>query len=1448
MHLRTFITAFSFFLACAGAQAQVVMNIDVTRRGPAVSPYQYGLFFEEINHAGEGGLYAELVRNRSFEEGTVGWTGVGIAMPKVVSTDLMNSAQRNALDLRTTKTSAEIMRGIRNEGFWGMKFVKDSVYQLSLWAKGDNDNYTGNVFGVLVKSNGKTAISDTIALEGTVYTDRWNKLTATIKATETDLSGQLLLLTSNDGHLYLDMVSLFPKTWNKRPNGLRPDLAQLLKDTKPSFLRFPGGCYVEGQNAWEETFQWKKTIGPIEQRPGHPNNNWGYWSSDGLGFDEYLQLCEDLGAAPMYVVNVGLGHGWYIPLEEIDTLVQNTLDAIEYANGDGTTKYGAMRIKNGHVAPYNLKFIEIGNENYNFSMNNNSDQSYQYPERYFKFYKAIKEKYPEIVTIGNVEAWGTDNPTWRNDYPVELVDEHYYRSHSWMRDNYRKYDNYPRNIGVYNGEYAANYGGTFGHYGNMNSALGEAVYMLGMERNSDVCRMASFAPIFTHEQDPKWNYDMIHFNSGSVFVTPSYYVQQLMANNLGTTNLLWTETGNSTVGNMNRQVGLATWDTQATFGEWSLTVGSPAGENLLTDDIGVQKKGSWTIKSDHTMQQTANGQPCQLIFDKQFSGSNYIYKVRARKDSGAEGFLILFDYQDKDNYSWWNIGGWGNSRHGVEVCQNGAKTTVAQTSGAVNIGQWYDIEIRVAGDTVTCLMDGRQIHQYVKAANRALYQSVQLDEKRMQLIVKVVNPYGKANQIVLNTKNMVLGDGSVQRLSSETGTDENSMDYPDHVKPSEPEPLVGVVKVAEGERESAVELDVPAYSLNIFRFDVLVMSNNVEPQHTSADYEEYVKEDEGMAAYLYCHMHETQEITCYALRAADGNTWNDLFDSKEVFDTKANTVTGGMRDAYICRMQSGNGFILAGTDMTSRLGWNSNHIMDLMVSPDLVHWTKNVKIDLETEENLKALSKVYPDMTPDKMTAAWAPQVIYDKETGKYVLYYSVGFPDYHRTFYQLIDEDLNILTEPRLYFDPGYDIIDNDIVWNAVDQQYTMLFKCEASNGFDRATARHLVPQEDGNAGLFGTTVWTVTPGFHIDENNQAIEGMSQWRAIGELRWRVAYINYSNGYVYRMRYMDEHGLNVDPAGHTISGKLKAQHGCVLKITQQEYDYLLTWEQVLTLLPDVKAYHAVNPTDLHREAIEKAEAALGTALPTLDENMKAMEDALKLLKQCDTDLRQLIINQVVEKGEGDLTSLIENADFSKGSQGWTREPEFTQANGEVAEFWNTNFYMAQKLEDLPNGQYELSVQSFYRDGSRSGAKDAHDKGTEQLRAILFSNGQETPVMSLFDNSVPNKFINTYGYPNDVAVANTAFNNYDLYTNTVQLEISDGTLLFGIRNYSHVSDDWCCFDNWKLKYVGPPSGIRETGSTNLNGKAPLRYDLQGKQVRKTQKGIYIEDGRKVLKEN
>ena len=1427
------------------ANAQVTMVVDATQRGSLTSPYQYGLFFEEINHAGDGGLYAELVRNRSFEEGITGWTtdnGTDVVL-SMQAEGLLNSAQGVALSLTTSNASESHLCGIRNEGFWGMKFEKNKTYKLSLWAKGNNEHYTGNLVAQLVKSDGKTVIGEA-RLQGTVYTDKWNKLTAEIQATDTDNSGQLLLLTSNNGRLSLDVVSLFPDTWKDRQNGLRPDLAQLLADTKPTFLRFPGGCYVEGQASFDYTFQWKKTIGSIEQRPGHWNLNWGYWSSDGLGFDEYLQLAEDMGAAPMFVVNVGLGHGYSIPLEDLDTLVQNTLDAIEYANGDGSTYWGAQRIKNGHPAPYNLKFIEIGNENYNFYTYNNNDQSYQYPERYYMFYKAIKEKYPEIVTIGNVEAWNTDAPTWRNDYPVELVDEHYYRTAAWMRDNYNKYDNYPRNIGVYNGEYAAN-SGDWGKYGNLNAALGEAIYMLGMEKNSDVCRMASFAPIFTHESNPKWAYDMIHFNSGSNFVTPSYHVQKLMASNLGYQNLKWTETTNTVQGTVSHQVGLATWDTQASFKDLKVTQGTMGAElyngsttiviqDVMGDASGwTDQIGNWVF-SDGIVSQTVNGEPCRNICEHFFKGSDYTMEVKARKDGGDEAFLIIFDYQDEQNYAWWNIGGWGNTKNAIEVCRNGSKTQYSNVNYSITQGEWYDLKVVVYNSSVKCYINGNLLHEFSIPSMRSLYQSCQLSEDGKEMILKVVNPNSNNQRLVVNTRNMTIANGTVVRLTSEKGTDENTMDNPDKVKPTALEPV-----------SVNSSLTIPAFSLNIFRFPVSNVGEEV-PQKTVADYAEYMREDEDKVAYLYAHMHETEEYTCYALKTKDANTWNDLLGSKEVFDTKANTVTGGMRDAFVYRLDDGNGFMLAGTDMTSRLGWESNHVMDLMLTPDLVHWTKNVKIDLETPENLQAIGNALSmNVTAETLTAAWAPQVIYDSKTNKYVLYYSVGIKgDKHYIFYQLIDADLNILTEPRVYFAPGYDVIDADIVYNAVDRQYQMLFKCESTNGFDRATAKLLVPEE----GATGTTVWTLTPDFHVGENNQSIEGMTQWRPIGELKWNLSYINYTGGYHYRLRHMDEHGLNVELAGHDISGNVRAQHGSILKLTQKEYDFLVNWDKVSTLLPAVKAFNTVQPTEQHKAAIEAAGHALATTT-TFDENATAMAEALKLLEDCPTDTRQILIDKVVKNGSGDLTALIVNADFSEGTKGWTCPRGFTAANGNVAEFYDKPFDYWQDIQGLPNGEYEIGVQAFYRNGGTTGnpvkgeptAYERYVDGSEQLLAMIYANNEMLPVVSLYSEDGYSG--DPYTYADNVATANTAFNQRGQYMNTLRVSVTGGSLTIGMMKNEAVGHDWCCFDNWSLTYLGSGTSIN---ASVRDKESYAIYNLYGQQVKNPERGIYIKGGQKIMK--
>ena len=1408
--------------AASHAQAQITMNVDAALRGPLTSPYQYGLFFEEINHAGEGGLYAELVKNRSFEDGTEGWQTINGATMSVTDTGLLNKVQGHALTVAVKGASASAPKGIVNNGYWGMALRNDSAYTLSLWLKGSKA-LNNHLVARLVNEAGTTIGEATLAGDVNLYS--WTKLTTTITAHADVAKGSLQLLATADGSMTVDVVSLFPATWKGRANGLRPDLAQLLADTHPTFLRFPGGCYVEGQGGYDNAFQWKKTIGPIEQRPGHWNRNWGYWSSDGLGFDEYLQLCEDLGAAPLFVVNVGLGHGFTLSLDDTKALVQDCLDAIEYANGDASTTWGAKRVANGHAAPYHLKFIEIGNENYQADAN---AQSNEYAERYKMFYNAIKAKYPDIVCIGNVEAWGTDSPSWRNANPVELVDEHYYRSADWMIANYNKYDNVSRSIGIYNGEYAAN-GGSYGKYGNLSSALGEAVYMLGMERNSDVCRMASFAPIFTHESNPTWAYDMIHFDADKNFVTPSYYVQKLMGNNLGTQNLKWTETGNAAAQAVaGQKVGVGAWYTQVSYDDAQLL--NADGTALGNDDFSgglalwTTGTGSWSTDGG-VLAQSDNVQNCTAVLNIPVKG-DYTYKVRARKDSGSEGFLIIFNYQDSNNYIWWNIGGWDNTQDAVERCVNGGKTTIDPKSFSVNNDQWYDLEVDVRDGQVTCKRDGETVHTFSLPVERSVYQSVQLDTLSNQLIVKLVNPYASARTVTVNLKNMEATAGTVQRLLSSLGTDENTMDEPNKVVPAKEQTV-------SGSRDGVLSLDAPAYSLSIYRYDV----KDVAPESV-VSYPVYEAEDKDKAGYLFVHMSSKGEFTSYSL-SRTGKYWTDLLNGAEAFSTKDNTVTGGMRDAYVTRLEDG-GFMLVGTDMTSRLGWTSNHIMDLMLSPDLVHWTKNVKIDLESSNNLKALGGI----TADQMTAAWAPQVIYDPVTRHYVVYYSVGFPDRHRIYYQLVDKDLSILTEPRLYFDPGYDIIDADIVYNAVDNDYQMVYKCESANGLNRATAPHLVPADDD--ATTGTTVWTITDGFHVSDNNQSIEAPTQWREIGQTKWKLSFINYSGGgYGYKTLGLDEHGLHPS-APVRIAGSNNAQHGCILKLTQPEYDYLLSWDSVKTLLPTVEAIYKSTANTAVKVVIDRANEAL-TLSTTFEENAARMTAAAKALSKVAGEVANFLRDEANQGHATDLTPLIANADFSKGSAAWEVNTLFTQANGQVAEFYNKNFDFHQTITNLPAGDYEIGVQSFFRNGNKEVAYAAHADGSESLDAVFYANDVEEPVMSLYNDSSSRYTFSPYTYPDNVSQANEAFNTYGLYNNTIKLTLAKtGDITLGIRKESWTASDWCCFDNFTLRYLGQATGIRNVRDIrSIDSRA---YTLTGRPVdlKTGGHGVYIQDGKKIVR--
>ena len=798
---------------CMGLHAQVNIAVDVAQRGIEISPTLYGIFYEDINFASDGGLYAELIRNRSFEydaEKPEHWQAQGSNI-SLTTEDLLNEKQGHALKVETTKPFG----GISNPGYWGINAVAGTQYRLSFWIK-PLQGKPGIIKAALTDKNGELLGESTINQK---LGKGWQKIETTLVAQKTDGEAHFSLTMERPSTVLLDVVSLFPPTFKGRENGCRIDLAEKLQALHPAFMRFPGGCYVEGNIKPENAYHWERTVGPIERRPGHMNANWGYPTTDGLGFHEFLQLAEDLGAKPLYVVNIGIWHGGCTPLNELQPWIDECLGALEYANGPVTSHYGKMRAENGHPEPFNIAFIEIGNENYNWHMEDNSDQSDHYPERYRMFYDAIKARFPEVQCIGNVESWGTDTPRWRNSHPVDIIDEHYYRNPQWFVGQYHRFDNYDRRGPIiYPGEYAVTDG--YGTTGNMNAAMGEAVFMIGMENNADIVRMSSYAPIFVNENRIQWRPDMIRFNSHQSFGTPSYWVQQLFPTHVGNrlvkTDLEWNIPHETMQNASPVSVGLATWKTQSSYRNAQVIV---EGTSIPLASLKEWKRGNtnpkfegtWSTDADGTLRQSSNAEESMVVCPETFSATRYTYKVQARKDSGAEGFMVVFNYIDEKNFDWFNVGGWGNTRSSVEQTWKGGRHTLSGgQNNRIDEGRWYDLQVDVDGDSLTCLVDGKVIFTGKKNNGQmhGVYANSTLDEKTRTLYTKVVNLCSKGTTGTLQLSGGSAATAEMVRLAGMTGEDENTMQYPNNIVPRP-----AIVQKAESGKK--LIFDVAPFSVNI---------------------------------------------------------------------------------------------------------------------------------------------------------------------------------------------------------------------------------------------------------------------------------------------------------------------------------------------------------------------------------------------------------------------------------------------------------------------------------------------------------------------------------------------------------------------------------------------------------------------------------------------------------
>ncbi|MDF2613908.1 MAG: alpha-L-arabinofuranosidase [Clostridia bacterium] len=554
-------------------QENYSIKIDAGSKGVDISPTFIGVFFEDINYGADGGLYAELIQNRSFEFGVFkdrfskfddyfyAWEKFikGNGKFKIARENEEPIHQNNPHYLEVTIEETGEGVGISNTGFGGIALNESQSYNLSVFLK--NNDYKGNIHVLLESKTGELYAEHTISNHELSHT--WHKYEAVLISKRSDANAKLSIRFDNEGTLSLDMVSLFPgNTWANRKNGLREDLVQILKDLQPKFMRFPGGCIVEGKYL-ANAYNWKDTIGPVE----HRKTNWNRWEewqdapynqTYGLGFYEYFQLSEDIGAAPLPIINCGMScqfQGKEVA-DNIEPFVQDALDLIEYANGDETTEWGAKRIADGHTEPFNLVYLGIGNEQWIDYDTPNQDK---YFETYEVFRNRIKEKYPDIQLITTSGpfpngkefdiAWDiitekTKEYIGQGKVYAELVDEHYYMSPDWFLDNDSRYDNYPRyedgiSSKVFAGEYACHTNGGPSKQGenNLYSALCEAAFMTGLERNSDVVGMTAYAPLFAKTTNIQWQPDLIWFDNTRVYGSVSYYVQKMFGNNMGTYTL-----------------------------------------------------------------------------------------------------------------------------------------------------------------------------------------------------------------------------------------------------------------------------------------------------------------------------------------------------------------------------------------------------------------------------------------------------------------------------------------------------------------------------------------------------------------------------------------------------------------------------------------------------------------------------------------------------------------------------------------------------------------------------------------------------------------------------------------------------------------------------------------------------------------------------------------------
>lgn len=815
------------------------IRVELKAQTAPVSPTLYGIFMEEISHAFDGGIYGELIQNRSFEEGVlppgmklvkkpdgglkmelvslpdgvptnkwempwpwnmncgwdtnralVGWSLQGSGEMKLTEANPMNAASSRSLELKVSSQARLV-----NSGYWGINVQAGTAYVLKFYLR--PGSYRGELAASLESKDGKVlARHDFSAVEpGTA----WKQFTATLKAAGNDPKARFVLTFRGEGTLQVDWVSLFP------PKRLRSDLAKLLAEYKPAFVRYPGGCYVEGLS-WESAPDWRKMVYPPEERPGM----WGYWkyrSTDGFGYHEFLEFCEEIGADAMYVAFAGMTvhpeNNW--PLDKIEPVIQQTLDAIEYAIGPADSKWGAVRAKIGHPKPFPLKYVEIGNEH----------PPALYGDYYKKFRDAIKAKYPQMIVIMSMYWSGLNHGAIARagDANIDIVDEHSYRPSGWIRTNFEYFDKYPRKPWkVYVGEYAHHHGN-----GDWSAAMDDSVYLMMLERNGDLVTMASYAPLFANLNDRSWGVNLIEFDSSRSFAHASYYVQRVFNATRPDVNLASTvdvqPKPDPSQPLLAGRLGLGSWHTLNEFKEFRIY--DENNNVVFRDDFQSLDKwdtpgiGQWKVEGG-LLKQTGTGKGPASLFLKEKLTTGRV-TLKARRIGGNEGFLMFFAADGPQRYMFCNYGAAGNHFSAIQgtPAEGIATKGGGDKQGAIENDRWYDISLVLTKDSAEMLLDGKRISKITAQSLPTFFATAGYDRAKKATVVRATNYTNAPVPLTIELANArsVGATGEHIIIQHDNPNEDNSLDAPQRIVPK-------TQSLRCGEK---VTVELPPRSVNVLR-------------------------------------------------------------------------------------------------------------------------------------------------------------------------------------------------------------------------------------------------------------------------------------------------------------------------------------------------------------------------------------------------------------------------------------------------------------------------------------------------------------------------------------------------------------------------------------------------------------------------------------------------------